>query len=74
MNVLAFEEGCEWGGMGGGRESFRGHNVGKLSECLAVYADNREGRAGQKNVLLSSLFGAACHLLLNSFRLKNNKT
>ena len=58
----------------GGRESFRGHNVGKLSECLAVYADNREGRAGQKNVLLSSLFGAACHLLLNSFRLKNNKT
>ena len=36
-----------WDGTGG-RESFRGHNVGKLSECLAVYADNREGRAEQK--------------------------
>ena len=53
-----------------------GHNVGKLSECLAVYVDtnrrqSRQAGRGQKNVLLTSLFGPAlpclaclaCHLL-----------
>ena len=35
-----------------------GHNVGKLSECLAVYVDTNSGRVGragrgQKNVLLT---------------------
>ena len=45
-----------------------GHKVGKLSECLAVYVDTNSGRVGragrgQKNVLLTSLFGPACPLL-----------
>ena len=47
----------------GGEVARGGHNVGKLSECLAVYVDTnsssvgRQGGGGQKNVLLTSLFG-----------------
>ena len=81
MGVLCFVNVTAWGREGGGRGGMGGHNVGKLSECLAVYVDtnrrqsrqaSKQAGRGQKNVLLTSLFGPAhalplpslaCHLL-----------